>query len=65
MTILHLDASARTARSLSRRLSQQFVDAWRAHRPNEQVIRRDLAIEPPPHVTRGVDRRGLHAGGSA
>jgi FMN-dependent NADH-azoreductase len=51
MTILHLDASARTARSLSRRLSQQFVDAWRAQRPNEQVIRRDLATDPPPHVT--------------
>jgi FMN-dependent NADH-azoreductase len=51
MTLLHLDASARAARSLSRRLSQQFVDAWRAHRPNEQVIRRDLAIDPPPHVT--------------
>ena len=51
MTILHLDASARTARSLSRRLSQQFVDAWRMRRPNVRVIRRDLAADPPPHVT--------------
>jgi FMN-dependent NADH-azoreductase len=51
VTILHLDASARTARSLSRRLSQQFVDAWRAHCPNERVIGRDLAGDPPPHVT--------------
>ena len=50
-TILHLDASARTARSLSRRLSQRFVDAWRARRPNDRVIRRDLAADPPPHVT--------------
>jgi FMN-dependent NADH-azoreductase len=50
MTILHLDASARGARSLSRRLSQRFVDAWRAHRPADRVIRRDLAADPPPHV---------------
>lgn len=53
MTILHLDASARTARSLSRRLSQLFVDTWRAHRPDDRVIRRDLAADPPPHVTEG------------
>ena len=51
MTILHLDASPRTVRSLSRRLSQRFVDAWRMRRPNDPVIRRDLAADPPPHVT--------------
>jgi FMN-dependent NADH-azoreductase len=51
MTILHLDASARAARSLSRRLSQRLVDAWLGHRPNDRVIRRDLAADPPPHVT--------------
>jgi FMN-dependent NADH-azoreductase len=50
-TILHLDASARTTRSLSRRLSQRFVDAWLARRPDDRVIRRDLAADPPPHVT--------------
>jgi FMN-dependent NADH-azoreductase len=50
-TILHLDASARTARSLTRRLSRLFVDAWLARRPNDRVIRRDLAADPPPHVT--------------
>jgi FMN-dependent NADH-azoreductase len=51
MTILHLDASARTTRSLSRRLSQQFVDTWRMRRPNDRMLRRDLAADPPPHVT--------------
>jgi FMN-dependent NADH-azoreductase len=50
-TILHLDASARTARSLTRRLSQLFVDAWLSHRPDDRVLRRDLAADPPPHVT--------------
>jgi FMN-dependent NADH-azoreductase len=51
MTILHLDASPRTARSLSRRLSQRFVEAWLGHRPHDRVIRRDLTADPPPHVT--------------
>jgi FMN-dependent NADH-azoreductase len=51
MMILQLDASARTARSLSRRLSQRFVDAWLGDRPHDRVIRRDLAADPPPHVT--------------
>lgn len=50
-TVLHLDASGRTERSLSRRLSRQFVDAWLAHRPSTRVIRRDLAADPPPFVT--------------
>jgi FMN-dependent NADH-azoreductase len=50
-TILHLDASARTARSLSRRVSRLFVDAWLARRPDDRLIRRDLAADPPPHVT--------------
>lgn len=50
-TILHLDASARITRSLSRHASRLFVDAWLAQRPNDRVIRRDLALDPPPHVT--------------
>jgi FMN-dependent NADH-azoreductase len=50
-TILHLDASARTERSLSRRLSGRFVDAWLARCPNDRVVRRDLAADPPPFVT--------------
>jgi FMN-dependent NADH-azoreductase len=50
-TILHVDASARATRSLSRRLSRLFVDAWTTHRPHDRVIRRDLAADPPPHVS--------------
>lgn len=50
-TLLHLDASARTARSLSRQLSRRFVETWLSHRADDRVIRRDLAIDPPPHVT--------------
>ena len=50
-TLLHLDASARADRSLTRRLSRLFVETWLSHRPGDRVIRRDLAAAPPPHVT--------------
>lgn len=50
-TILHLDASARMERSLSRRLSKLFVETWMMHHPGDRVIRRDLAADPPPYVT--------------
>uniref|UniRef100_UPI001952C59A NAD(P)H-dependent oxidoreductase n=1 Tax=Klebsiella pneumoniae TaxID=573 RepID=UPI001952C59A len=50
-TLLHLDASGRTTRSLSRDLSRRFVEAWQMVRPTDRVIRRDLAIDPPPFIT--------------
>jgi FMN-dependent NADH-azoreductase len=50
MTILSIQASARTTRSLSRRLSQLFIDTWAARRPEDRVIVRDLAADPPPHI---------------
>lgn len=49
-TLLHLDASVRGERSLSRRLSRAFVDAWAAAYPGDGVLRRDLAERPPPFV---------------
>lgn len=49
-TLLHVDASARTTRSLTRRLSRRFIDAWVAEHPRSAVVRRDLAVEPPPHL---------------
>lgn len=49
-TILHLDASVRGERSLSRRLSRGFVEAWLAQAPDTRVLRRDLAAVPPPYV---------------
>lgn len=50
-TLLHLDASGRATRSLSRDLSRRFVEAWQANRPADRVIRRDLALDPPPFIT--------------
>ena len=57
-TLLHIDASARPGRSgttahgsHSRRLSHHFVSAWRAARPDDEVIYRDIGATPPGHVT--------------
>lgn len=56
-SILHIDASARTGLSgpdahgsHSRRLSQRFVDRWTVARPGDEVIRRDVALDPPAPV---------------
>jgi FMN-dependent NADH-azoreductase len=51
-TLLHIDASAQTlARSLSRQLSAQFIDDWKRRRPEDGVIRRDVAAVAIPGVT--------------
>lgn len=49
--LLHIDASARVARSISRSLSGAFVDAWRRHDPGVEVLRRDVGGAPPPFVS--------------
>ena len=48
--ILHIDSSPRGERSVSRRLSGQFVSAWKATHPDTEVIYRNLGHEPVPHV---------------
>ncbi len=57
-TLLHIDTSARRrgsheARhgSHTRRLSQLFVDQWRQHEPETEVLYRDIGSEPPGFVT--------------
>lgn len=50
-SILHLDASPRGERSISRQLSHEFVDRWRQIHPTTSIIYRDLGHQPPPHVT--------------
>jgi FMN-dependent NADH-azoreductase len=50
-TILHIDASARGERSLTRRLSKTFVDAWVERKPSTKVIVRDIGRNPPPITT--------------
>lgn len=50
-TLLHIDASARIERSLTRALSTAFMAEWQRHRPNDPVIRRDVGVNPPPATT--------------
>lgn len=50
-TILHIDASARVSRSLSRQLSCRFVDAWRAARPGDCILHRDIGVNAPPAIS--------------
>lgn len=50
-TILRIDASARTQRSLSRMLSDRFDDAWQAKRPEDEIIIRDVGMSPPPAIS--------------
>ncbi len=50
-TLLRIEASARVTRSLSRALSKTFFDTWQAERPNDQIILRDVGLNPPSAVS--------------
>jgi FMN-dependent NADH-azoreductase len=49
--LLHIDSSLRTEGSRSRDLSARYAASWRAANPDGVVTYRDLAAEPPPHLT--------------
>ncbi len=49
--ILHLDASPRGDRSVSRTLSKEFISGWKAAHPNDTVTYRDLGHYPVPFVS--------------
>ncbi len=49
MKIMHIDASARHAGSVSRSLSARFIDALRAKGVAVEVDRVDLGLAPPGH----------------
>jgi len=50
-TLLRIDASARTARSITRDLADRFVEAWRSVELEVRVLTRDVGQDPPPVVT--------------
>lgn len=50
-TLLHIDASPRGDRSVSRKLSKSFVEHWLTHEPGATVIARDVGRDPPPLIT--------------
>jgi FMN-dependent NADH-azoreductase len=50
MHLLHIHASPRGARSHTRRLTHEFMNAWIRERPHDQVEHLDVGRTPPPHV---------------
>ena len=51
MTILHIDASINGENSASRAISRSVVDQLTIERGGSDVVYRDLAAEPLPHLT--------------
>jgi FMN-dependent NADH-azoreductase len=51
VTILHIDASINGENSASRAISKSIVGQLKSARSGEQVVYRDLASEPLPHLT--------------
>ncbi len=50
-TLLHIDSSPLGDASISRHLSEEFVQNWQRQHPDGKVITRDLSAEPPPVIT--------------
>ena len=51
MTILHIDSSINGANSASRAITAAIVDKLKASNWGEEVVYRDLAANPIPHLT--------------
>ena len=51
MTILHIDSSINGENSASRTISRSVVDQLTSERGGSEVLYRDLAAEPLPHLT--------------
>ena len=49
-TVLHINSSARIERSHTRHLTDLFVKEWRSLCRQDNIISRDIGIEPPPPV---------------
>jgi len=50
-TLLHIEASPRTARSHSRKLGLEYAASWQAAHSGARVVTHDLVSEPPPFVS--------------
>lgn len=51
MTILHIDASINGENSASRAISRSIVRQLKTGQPGQEIVYRDLAAEPLPHLT--------------
>ena len=50
-TLLHINCSPRSEKSISRAMSATFVEAWLQQNPDGKIIERDLAVNPPSHYS--------------
>jgi FMN-dependent NADH-azoreductase len=50
-TLLQINASIHGENGQSSQLASQFVAAWREQHPQTQIVQRDLASDPVPHLT--------------
>ncbi len=48
--VLIIESSARHEGSVSRQLSAEFLGGWRRAHPDDEIVVRDLAREPVPHL---------------
>jgi FMN-dependent NADH-azoreductase len=51
VTILHIDASINSDNSASRQITRSLVDQLKGAQWGEEVVYRDLAADPLPHLT--------------
>ncbi len=53
-TILHLNSSVRSAGSVSRQLTAEFIEKLKAAHLGAKVVERDLAAQPVPHLSEAM-----------
>lgn len=51
MKLLEVQSSARQAGSISRLLSQEFIETWKNYHPAIERKQRDVGNKPPAHIT--------------
>jgi FMN-dependent NADH-azoreductase len=49
-TLLYINSSVRNEGSISRQVTGEFINKWKAARPGDNVVERDLAAQPLPHL---------------
>ena len=51
MKLLEIQSSVRQSGSISRKLSQEFIQTWRTAYSKTQHRKRDVGVNPPAHPT--------------
>ncbi len=49
--ILHINSSVRNNGSISRKVTDEFLNKWKAREQDVVIVERDLAANPLPHLT--------------